>query len=51
MIKNIIDLLNSDDWLVGDEDIDFAKGINKIPDSLKQVKQIIKRKKHGNRSK
>ena len=51
MIKNIIDLLNSSDWLVGDEDIDFAMGANKLPGSLKQVKQLIKRKKHGNRGK
>jgi len=47
MIKNIIDLLNSNEWLVGDPDIDFAKGANKLPGSLKQVKQLIKRRKNG----
>ena len=51
MIKNIIDLLNADEWLIGDPDIDFAKGANKLPGSLKQVKQIIKRNRHGSRSK
>lgn len=48
MIKNIIDLLNTDEFLVGDTDIDFAKGSNKLPGSLKQVKQLIKRNRHGN---
>ena len=47
MIKNILDLLNSDDWLIGDPDIDFAKGINKLPDTLKETKQIIKRARYG----
>jgi len=51
MIKNIIDLLNSSEWLIGDPDIDFAKGANKLPGSLKQVKQLIKRNRHGNGSK
>lgn len=47
MIKNIIDLLNSDDWHIGDPDIDFAKGVNKLPNSWKETKQIIKRRKYG----
>jgi hypothetical protein len=49
MIKNIIDLLNSSDWLVGDEDIDFAMGANKLPSTYKQAKELIKRNKHGRR--
>lgn len=49
MIKNILDLLNSDDWLIGDPDIDFAKGVNKLPDTFKETKQIIKRRRYGNR--
>lgn len=44
MIKNIIDLLNSGDWIIGDEDIDFAMGANKIPNNLKEAKQLIKRR-------
>jgi len=43
MIKNIIDLLNTSDWMVGDEDIDFAMGANKLPSNFKEVKQLIKR--------
>jgi hypothetical protein len=43
MIKNIIDLLRSQEWLIGDEDIDFAKGANKLPKNLTDVKQLIKR--------
>ena len=51
MIKNIIDLLNSSDWYVGDEDIDFAMGANNLPSTYKQAKQLIKRRGYGNRSK
>lgn len=43
MLKNILDLLNSQDWMIGDPDIDFAKGINKLPESMKEVKELIKR--------
>lgn len=50
MIKDIIDLLNTNEWLIGDEDIDFAMGINKLPRTFKETKQIIRRK-NGNRSK
>lgn len=47
MIKNIIDLLSSDEWMVGDEDIDFAKGVNKMPETITELRKIIKRRKHG----
>jgi len=47
MIKNIIDLLNMSDWMIGDPDIDFAKGINKLPSTFKQTKQLIKRRRYG----
>lgn len=47
MIKNIIDLLNSSDWYIGDPDIDFAKGSDKLPSTFKQTKQLIKRRKYG----
>ena len=43
MIRQIIDLLNSSDWMIGDEDIDFAKGGNKLPNNFKEAKQLIKR--------
>lgn len=47
MLKSIIDLLNHSEWYVGDEDIDFAKGNNKLPSTFKQTKQIIKRRSYG----
>lgn len=47
MIKNIIELLNSDDWYIGDPDIDFAKGTNKLPNNWKETKQVIKRRRYG----
>ena len=43
MIKNIIDLLNTSDWYVGDEDIDIAKGKYQAPQSLKEMRTSIKR--------
>ena len=44
MIKNVIDLLKKGDWYVGDPDIDFAKGSNHIPKTLKQLIKLTKRK-------
>ena len=43
MIKQVIDLLLADDWLVGDDDIDFAKGKYALPSTFKEFK--IKRKR------
>jgi len=45
MIKNIIDLLNTSDWLIGDEDIDLAKGKYKAPITFSELKQRLKRHK------
>lgn len=47
MVKQIVHFLKSDEWLIGDEDIDFAKGINKLPKTFKEAKQTIKRKYYG----
>lgn len=44
MIKDIIRLLNADDYLIKDPDIDFAKGIDKIPQNIKEMKRNIKRR-------
>lgn len=44
MIKEIVKMLNESDWMVGDPDIDFAKGGNKLPETLKEAKQLIKRR-------
>ena len=43
MIKHILELLKMDDYLVGDHDIDIAKGINEAPTSYKEIKPWIKR--------
>jgi len=51
MIKHIIDLLNSSEWYIGDEDIDIAKGKYKAPSSFKQMRTNIKRNTYNNGSK
>ena len=43
MIKDIVRLLKANDWLVGDEDIDIAKGLYAIPNNRKELK-ILKKK-------
>ena len=43
MIKDIIALLNVQDWHIGDEDIDIAKGKYSLPETLKEFKENIKR--------
>ena len=43
MIKKIIALLATQDWLIGDEDIDIAKGKYKIPENWSEFKNNIKR--------
>lgn len=47
MIKNIIDLLNMSDFYVGDPDIDFAKGKYKLPITMSDARNYIKRNKNG----
>ena len=43
-LKALIDLLNADDFLIGDEDIDIAKGKYKRPESWKEFRNRLKRK-------
>jgi len=49
MVKNIIDLLNTNDFYGVSKKVDIAKGINEIPTSVKgaskQIKRIWKSKK------
>ena len=40
----IIDLLKVDDFYNESENIDIAKGVNKLPRNFKDMKNIIKRK-------
>jgi hypothetical protein len=51
MIKSIIDLLNTSDWMIGDEDIDIAKGKYQAPINLKQLRKVVKRNTYSNGSK
>lgn len=48
MIRDIIDLLNANDWYVGDEDIDFAKGKYESPKNIKELLTSIKRNTYNN---
>lgn len=45
MIKNIIDLLASSEWLVNDFDIQFAKGAYALPKDMETAIKQIKRNK------
>lgn len=44
-LKQIIELLNSQDWYVGDYHIDVAKGLREAPMSWKEIKPFFKRNK------
>tara|TARA_E500000318_G_scaffold38741_1_gene37338 strand:+ start:212 stop:358 length:147 start_codon:yes stop_codon:yes gene_type:complete len=44
MIRTIIGLLQQDDFYLKDPDIDFAKGVQKMPRTIKDGYKIIKRK-------
>jgi len=43
MIENIVKLLSLDDWLIGDEDIDIAKGKYELPSTWKEYRLNKKR--------
>jgi|TARA_R100000008_G_C3587631_1_gene173771 hypothetical protein len=47
MIKLIIDLLKTDDFYGVSRRIDIAKGRHKIPSTMKEAKDIIKRNWYG----
>lgn len=47
MIKNIIDLLNASDWYGESELIEIAKGKYSAVGNYKQMKEQLKRVKHG----
>jgi len=44
MFKEIITLLKQDDYFGVSKNIDIAKGVNKAPDTLREAKDVIKRK-------
>ena len=47
MIKNIIDLLNLNDWYGQSENIDIAKGKYEAASNWNDVKKQIKRQYYG----
>jgi len=44
LLKQIIELLSINDWYVGDEDINIAKGKYKSPTNWSEFKNTIKRR-------
>ncbi len=50
MIRDIINLLNSDEFKQGSEIVQIAKGINKYPTSVKEsIKQTKQRLRFNNK--
>jgi hypothetical protein len=45
IIKQALELLASDDWLVADKDIQIAKGLYELPTTFKELRMNKKRKK------
>tara|TARA_R110000787_G_scaffold129292_2_gene241153 strand:- start:2451 stop:2588 length:138 start_codon:yes stop_codon:yes gene_type:complete len=45
MIRDILQMLKSSDFLIGDEDIDIAKGKFEQPTTAKEYKLQLKRNK------
>lgn len=46
MIKHILELLKQEDYLIGDPDIDIAKGINEAPTSFTEIPAFVRRNKY-----
>ena len=47
MIREIVDLLKANDFFGVDPIIDIAKGKYKAPETLKELKQSVKRRVNG----
>jgi hypothetical protein len=45
IIRQALDLLASEDWLIDDRDIQIAKGLYELPTTFKELKMSNKRKK------
>jgi len=45
IIKQALELLAGDDWLVADKDIQIAKGLYELPVTFKELRMNNKRKK------
>ena len=47
MIKNILELLNASDWYGAGENVEIAKGKYEGVKNFKQMKEQLKRLRHG----
>jgi hypothetical protein len=45
IIRQTLDLLANEDWLVADKDIQIAKGLYELPTNFKELRMSNKRKK------
>lgn len=45
MIKETLELLRNNDWMIDDLDINIAKGLYEMPSNIKELRTSIKRKK------
>lgn len=45
MIREMLELLRSDDWMIEDLDVNIAKGLNEMPSTFKELRTNIKRNK------
>jgi hypothetical protein len=45
MIRDIIHLLGSNDFMIKDEEVQFAKGVYEFPLTFKELKEKQKRRK------
>lgn len=48
MIKETLELLRNNEWLIDDLDINIAKGLYEMPSNIKELRTSIKRKKLTN---
>ena len=46
IIRQTLDLLSSEDWLIKDKDIQIAKGLYEIPVTFKELKNKYKNVKN-----
>ncbi len=45
MIRETLELLRNNEWLIEDKDINIAKGLYELPSSFRELKINIKRRK------
>jgi hypothetical protein len=48
MIRETLELLRNNEWLIDDIDINIAKGLHEMPSTFKEMRNILKRKKLTN---